>query len=75
MRRNALDMYACLKCGAAFRLSSVVAEDSATGEIAEGTLECTQCHATVPIVRNLPRFFRCCWSPYADFLLVSMESF
>ena len=56
MRRNALDMYACLKCGEAFRLSSVVAEDSATGEIAEGTLECTQCHQTVPVVRNLPRF-------------------
>jgi SAM-dependent methyltransferase len=56
MRRNALGIYACLKCGNAFRVDSVTSEDSATGEIAEGTLECGNCRATVLIVRNLPRF-------------------
>src|SRR5271155_3210734 len=56
MRRSALDSFACLKCGNGFRVSSATSEDSATGEIAEGVLECTQCHATVPVVRHLPRF-------------------
>jgi SAM-dependent methyltransferase len=56
MRRSAVDNFACLKCGSALRVSSATSEDSATGEIAEGTLECTQCKSIVPIVRNLPRF-------------------
>jgi SAM-dependent methyltransferase len=56
MRRSAVDNFACLKCGSGFKVSSATSEDSVTGEIAEGALECTQCHATVPIVRNLPRF-------------------
>ena len=57
MRRNALDLYACLKLRRAhFGSPPPLAEDSATGEIAEGTLECTHCQQTVPIVRNLPRF-------------------
>jgi SAM-dependent methyltransferase len=56
MRRSALDSFACLKCRNGFRVSSTTSEDSATGEIAEGVLECTQCHATVPVVRHLPRF-------------------
>src|SRR5579863_7701706 len=64
MHRKALDLYACLNCGSAFRLASATSEDHATGEIAEGTLECTNCRATVPIVRNLPRFVQS--ESYAD---------
>lgn len=56
MRRSALNNFACLKCGNKFRVSAATSEDSVTGEVAEGALECTQCHASVPIVRNLPRF-------------------
>jgi SAM-dependent methyltransferase len=56
MQRKALDVYACLKCGSAFRLASATSEDPATGEVIEGSLECTNCRASVPIVRNLPRF-------------------
>ena len=56
MRRNSLDIFACPKCAAAFQLSAVASEDAATGEIAEGTLQCVNCHLNVPIVRNLPRF-------------------
>ncbi|MFZ3216184.1 MAG: class I SAM-dependent methyltransferase [Candidatus Acidiferrales bacterium] len=56
MQRSALDLYACLKCGNSFQVASVASEDSSTGEIAEGSLECTNCRATVPVVRNLPRF-------------------
>ncbi len=56
MRRSAVNGFACLKCGNKFRVSSATAEDSITGEVAEGTLECTHCQASVPIVRNLPRF-------------------
>jgi SAM-dependent methyltransferase len=56
MQRDALDNFACLQCGNAFRLSSVRSEDAATGDIAEGTLACVQCHSSVPIVRSLPRF-------------------
>jgi SAM-dependent methyltransferase len=56
MHRKALDLYACLKCGSAFRLASITSEDPATGEVAEGALECANCRTTVPIVRNLARF-------------------
>jgi SAM-dependent methyltransferase len=56
MRRSALSNFVCLKCGSEFRVSSATSEDSVTGEVAEGALECTQCHSSVPIVRNLPRF-------------------
>jgi SAM-dependent methyltransferase len=56
MRRKALEMFACPKCGAAFQLCSITSEDSATGEISEGGLECINCHLMIPIVRNLPRF-------------------
>jgi SAM-dependent methyltransferase len=56
MHRKTLDMYACLKCGSAFRLASATSEDPATGEVADGVLDCTNCGTTVPIVRNLPRF-------------------
>src|SRR5271154_2043019 len=55
MRRDALDNFVCLKCGNGLAVSSA-SEEAATGEIAEGMLECTQCHTTVPVVRNLPRF-------------------
>src|SRR5271169_3853736 len=56
MHRKALDMYACLKCGGTFRLVTAASENTATGEVTEGSLECTNCRAIVPIVRNLPRF-------------------
>jgi SAM-dependent methyltransferase len=55
MRRKALEMFACPKCGAAFQLCSITSEDFTTGEIAEGRLECINCHLKIPIVRNLPR--------------------
>jgi SAM-dependent methyltransferase len=38
------------------RITSVAKEDAATGEVLEGHLECTSCHATIPIVGSLPRF-------------------
>jgi hypothetical protein len=37
MQRKALDLYACLKCGSAFRLASATSEDPATGEVIEGS--------------------------------------
>lgn len=56
MLRTALDSFACLRCGGGFRVGTVTSEDSATGTITEGALECVKCHGTVPIVRSLPRF-------------------
>ena len=38
------------------QITSVADQDAATGEVREGRLECTRCHATVPVVRSLPRF-------------------
>ena len=64
MRRSALELYACVKCGHSFELASLRSEDLANGEIAEGTLECRGCRTAVPIIRNLPRFVP--WESYAD---------
>jgi len=56
MRREALEMFVCLKCQGPMRFASVVSEDEATHEIIEGQIACSACGAVVPIVRNLPRF-------------------
>ena len=56
MQRHAIEMFVCPKCGGALRLSAVESEDSATGEIVAGRLECGACRHDVPIVRCLPRF-------------------
>jgi SAM-dependent methyltransferase len=56
MRRSALDYFACLKCGHEFTVLSATSEDSVTGEIAQGGLQCSHCQVIVTIVRNLPRF-------------------
>jgi SAM-dependent methyltransferase len=56
VRRQAAETFLCLKCGGDFRIASVTSENAGNGEIAEGSLVCTGCGTTVPIVRNLPRF-------------------
>jgi SAM-dependent methyltransferase len=56
MRRSALDIYVCLKCGGGFQVESITSETSGTKEIVDGTLKCRNCCAIVPIVRHLPRF-------------------
>jgi uncharacterized protein YbaR (Trm112 family) len=56
VRRQAEGMFLCLNCGGDFRIASVTSEDAGSGEIAEGSLVCTGCSTTVPIVRNIPRF-------------------
>ena len=56
MQRKSLESFVCPKCGSMYRLSTVAQEGSACGEIIEGELECTGCRATIPIVRNIPRF-------------------
>ena len=56
MRRDAVGMFVCLKCGASLRVASLRSEDIGTAEIVEGTLECESCHNVTPIVRNLARF-------------------
>jgi len=56
VRREAADMFCCLKCGGALRLVSVEKEDAASGKIVEGQMECGACRLAVPIVRSLPRF-------------------
>ena len=56
MRREAIDVFECLKCRGALRIKSVSSEDRAVAEIAEGMLECEACQASFPIVRHLPRF-------------------
>ena len=56
MRREAVAMFVCLKCGAPLRIASASSEDATTREVVEGSLECTGCHATIPVVRNLARF-------------------
>ena len=56
MHRQALKIFLCLKCGGDLRIASATSEDVGTGEIAEGSLVCSVCSTTVPIVRNIPRF-------------------
>ena len=56
MRRSALDNFECLKCRGGLKVVSSSSEDLASGEIAEGSLECIECAGIVPIIRNLPRF-------------------
>lgn len=66
MQRKSLELFACAKCGGALRLRAVTQQDSASGEVIEGKLECPGCHTAVPIVRNIPRFvgsesYAACW--------------
>lgn len=66
MKRKAVELFVCAKCGAALRLTAVTQEDSASAEIVEGKLECATCRTIVPIVRNIPRFvgsesYAACW--------------
>src|SRR5438874_670990 len=49
-------MLSCPKCEKTLRLADVTSEDAAKGEIIEGRLECPEGHATVPIMRHIPRF-------------------
>jgi SAM-dependent methyltransferase len=56
MRRDAVGLFACLKCGGALGIADVIVEDAAAGEIAEGGLVCSACSTKVPILRNIPRF-------------------
>lgn len=56
MKLKALDVFQCMSCGESLRVASVASEDSATGEILEGLLECRSCHARVPVIRGIPRF-------------------
>lgn len=66
MRRKSVELFACPKCGAGLLLGEVSQEDSVSGEIVEGKLECPKCRTIVPIVRNIPRFvgsesYAACW--------------
>ncbi|MGH9714566.1 MAG: methyltransferase domain-containing protein [Candidatus Acidiferrales bacterium] len=56
MRRKAVELFVCLKCGGPLRVSGVRSENLAKGEIIEGQLICEQCQLEYPIVRNLARF-------------------
>jgi SAM-dependent methyltransferase len=56
VQRQAIEIFACAKCGGALRLATTESEDATTGEIVEGQLDCSACHIKVPIVRCLPRF-------------------
>jgi SAM-dependent methyltransferase len=54
--RQAVETFLCLKCGGDLQIASATSEDTGSGEIIEGSLECSVCRTTVPIVRNIPRF-------------------
>lgn len=56
MQRRSVDIFRCTRCSQALFLAAVTGEDTATGEITEGTLACPQGHTTAPIVRGIPRF-------------------
>ena len=56
MRRQAIEMFACPKCGDMLRIASVKTEDAAVGEVVDGQLECGACRFMVPVVGCLPRF-------------------
>lgn len=53
MKQSLLSLLACPRCGGEFNLIS----DAVDGpEIMEGTLSCTGCSGSVPVVRGVPRF-------------------
>jgi SAM-dependent methyltransferase len=56
MRRKVLELLACPECGESLGIVSVTPEDTAAGEITEGSLECAGCQARFPVVRSVPRF-------------------
>jgi SAM-dependent methyltransferase len=49
-------MFLCLKCGSDLRIAPTTSENAGTSEISEGSLVCSGCRTTVPIVRDIPRF-------------------
>jgi len=49
-------MFLCLKCGSDLRIAATTSENARTNEITEGSLVCSGCRTTVPIVRDIPRF-------------------
>ena len=56
MDLKALDVFACPECGAELRVARREEGGSQNGKIKEGQLRCTQCPATFPILRSMPRF-------------------
>ena len=54
MKRTLLDYLACPSCGGDINLQSITEEDGS--EILSGTLLCSSCHKTFPILRGIPRF-------------------
>src|SRR6266849_9038236 len=56
MDLKALDVFACPECGAELRVARRDGNGSQNGKIKEGQLRCTQCPATFPILRSMPRF-------------------
>src|SRR2546426_8688284 len=58
MDLKAVDVFACPECGAELRVARREEGGSQNGKIKEGQLRCTQCPATFPILRSMPRFER-----------------
>src|SRR2546422_4873663 len=56
MDLKAVDVFACPECGAELRVARREEDGSQNGKIKEGQLRCTQCPATFPILRSMPRF-------------------
>ncbi len=56
MNLKALDVFACPECGAELRVARREEDSYQNGKIKEGQLRCTQCPATFPILRSMPRF-------------------
>lgn len=56
MRRTLLDVLACPECSHA--LSAASSDGADTGDIQTGSLTCTGCGRSVPIVNGIPRFVR-----------------
>lgn len=55
MKITLLDVLRCPECGASVRLFDGH-DDATTGEVESGTVRCTACAASYPIVRGIPRF-------------------
>jgi SAM-dependent methyltransferase len=56
MRRDAVEMFVCLKCGSPLYVASVTSEATETSGIIEGMLECRARRHRTPIVRSVARF-------------------
>src|SRR5580658_989533 len=53
MKRRLLSYLACPTCGSPFDVKDAREE---AGEIVEGTLACSGCQASFPVIRGIPRF-------------------